>query len=124
MRLKEILLLRLSYWATALADFYIAIIVLMPERMGLTEIVYPMGLVSAIAFSWGIILVIADRRPMERRWILIPTLIVVALLTMVRILFTLNETVEFSFSYLLLGITLIILIAYSYFYANKVEKMN
>lgn len=118
---KEILLLRLSYWAAAIADFYIAILVLIPERMGLTEIVYPMGLVSAIAFSWGVLLVIADRRPMERRWVLIPTIIVVALLALVRILFALNETVEFSFTFLLLGIVLIILMAYSYHYANKVD---
>ena len=39
-----------------------------------------MGLMSAVAFSWGIILILADRKPVERRWILIPTTIVVALL--------------------------------------------
>ncbi len=48
---KQILLLRLSYWAAAIADFSIAILVLIPERMGLTEIVYPMGLISAVAIS-------------------------------------------------------------------------
>lgn len=121
---KETLLLRLSYWAAAIADFYIAILALIPGRMGLAEIVYPMGLVSAIAFSWGILLVIADRKPMERRWILIPTIMVVALLSIVRILFTLNETIEFSFAFLLLGIVLIILMAYSYYYANKVERRS
>lgn len=121
---KQTLLLRISYWATAIADFSIAILVLIPERMGLTEIVYPMGLISAVALSWGILLLIADRKPLERRWILIPTIIVVALLSVARIIFALNGTIEFSFPFLFLGVILIILMAYSYDYANKFEKNN
>ncbi len=49
---KQILLLRLCYWIAALADFAIAYWALIPQRMGLTEVVYPMGLTSVIAFSW------------------------------------------------------------------------
>ncbi len=116
---RQILLLRISYWAAAIADFSIAVLVLIPERMGLTEIEYPMGLVSAVAFSWGVLLLIADRKPLERSWILIPTILVVALLSMVRIMFGLNETIEFSFAFLLFGIVLIILMIYSYHIANK-----
>jgi len=121
---KQILLLRLSYWAAAIADFSIAILVLIPERMGVTEIVYPMGLISAVALSWGILLLIADRKPLERRWILIPTIIVVALLSIARIIFALNETIEFSFTFFLFGVILIILMAYSYYYANKFDTNN
>ena len=51
--------------------------------MGVAHYVYPMGLMSAVAFSWGVLLVIADREPIERRWILPPTMLVVALLGMV-----------------------------------------
>jgi len=119
---KQILLLRLSYWAAAIADFGIAILVLMPDRMGLSEIEYPVGLVSATVFSWAILLLVADRNPLERRWVLIPTIIVVALLSVVRIIFSLNETVEFSFAFFALGVILIILMAYSYNYANKIDK--
>ena len=118
---KHIRLLRLSYWAAAIADFSIAILVLIPERMGLNEIVYPMGLISAVAISWGVLLLIADRKPLERRWILIPTILVVALLSMVRILFALNDTIAFSFAFFVFGIVLIILMAYSYYYANKFD---
>jgi drug/metabolite transporter (DMT)-like permease len=116
---KQILLVRISYWAAALADFSIAILVLIPERMGLTEIEYPMGLVSAIAFSWGVLLLIADRKPLERRWILIPTILVVTLLTIVRTIFGINETIEFSIGLFLFGVVLIVLMAYSYYCANK-----
>jgi hypothetical protein len=116
---KQILLLRISYWAAAISDFTIAILVLIPERMGLTAIEYPMGLVSAIAFSWGVLLLIADRMPFERRWILIPTILVVALLTIVRIIFGINETIEFSIGLFLYSVFLIVLMAYSYYCANK-----
>jgi drug/metabolite transporter (DMT)-like permease len=73
-------LLRLSYWVAAIADFIIAVLVLIPQRMGVTDFVYPMGLMSAVAFSWGIMLVLADRKPLERRWVLAPTILVVFLL--------------------------------------------
>lgn len=76
----KVIWLRISYWVAAIADFAIAILVLIPERMGVTGFVYPMGLMSAVALSWGIMLVIADRKPMERRWVLLPTMLVVFLL--------------------------------------------
>lgn len=73
-------LLRTSYWVAALADFVIAFLVLIPERMGVDRTVYPMGLMSAVALSWGVLLLVADRRPVERRWVLLPTALVVLLL--------------------------------------------
>jgi len=72
--------LRISYWVAAIADFVVAILVLITGRMGVSEFVYPMGLMSAIAFSWGVLLIYADRKPLERRWILLPTMLVVFLL--------------------------------------------
>jgi len=116
---KHLLLLRVSYWSTAIADFAVAILVLIPSRMGLTKIEYPMALTSAIAFSWGILLLIADRKPLERRWVLIPTIIVVALLSIVRVIFSLNGDIGFSFGFFLFGIILVILMAYSYSYSKK-----
>ena len=73
-------LIRMSYWVAAIADFVIAVLVLLPGRMGVTEFVYPMGLMSAVAFSWGVLLIVADRKPVERRWVLLPTTLVVFLL--------------------------------------------
>ncbi|MCP4876049.1 MAG: hypothetical protein GY896_11340 [Gammaproteobacteria bacterium] len=102
-----------------MADFTIAILVWIPERMGVAEIVYPMGLASVIAFSWGVMLLIADRKPIERKWILIPTILVIALITIVRIKFSLDETIKFNLILLLFAIALIILMTYGYFYARK-----
>ena len=121
---KQILLLRLSYWIAAIADFSIAILAWIPERMGVTETVYLMGLASAVAFSWGVLLVIADRKPLERRWILIPTILVVSLITFARTKFSLDGTIEFSIALLLFAISLIILMFYSYYYANKYDTSN
>ena len=73
-------LIRTSYWVAAIADFVIAILVLIPSRMGVPGYVYPMGLMSAVAFSWGVMLVVADRKPVERKWVLYPTALVVLLL--------------------------------------------
>ncbi len=116
---KTLILLRVSYWSAALADFGIAAVMLMPARMGMSEIVYPMGLASAVAFSWAVMLLFADRKPLERRWMLVPTILVIALLTCTRILFSLDGAIEFSWFYLLLGTGLIVLLAYSYARANK-----
>ena len=116
---SNIIWLRISYWTAAIADFGIAISVLLPKRMGLTEFVYPMGMVSAVAFSWGILLIIADRKPVERRWILIPTMIVVALLTGVRIYASLIGLIEFSFAFLLFGVILLLVMIYSYMISKK-----
>jgi len=116
---KSILLLRLSCWIAAIADFIIAILAWIPERMGVAEIAYPMGLASVIAFSWGVMLLIADRKPIDRKWILIPTILVVTLITIVRTKFSLDETIEFNLALLFFAIALIILMTYSYFYASK-----
>ena len=72
--------LRTAYWVAAIADFVIAVLALIPERMGVDQFVYPMGLMAAVAFSWGVMLIVADRKPVERRWVLTPTILVVFLL--------------------------------------------
>jgi hypothetical protein len=116
---KSIILLRLSYWIAAIADFIVAILVWIPERMGVDEVVYPMGLASVTIFSWTVMLLIADRKPIERKWILIPTILVVTLITVVRTKFSLDGTVEFNLVLLLFAIGLISLMTYSYYYASK-----
>ncbi len=73
-------LIRTSYWVAAIADFIVAGLALIPARMGVEAFVYPMGLMSAVAFSWGVLLLVADRKPVERKWVLLPTRLVVFLL--------------------------------------------
>ena len=108
------ILLRTSYWVAAIADFVIAFLVLIPARMGVDAFVYPMGLMSAVAFSWGVLLIIADREPMARRWILLPTMLVVFLLVyhgsnsrqLMRIMRERAATIKLATAVLLFGIAL------------------
>ena len=72
---KQRNLLRASYWVAAIVDLIIDILVMIPEIMGVTGFVYPMGLMSAVAFSWAVLLIIADRKPVERRLVLLPTML-------------------------------------------------
>ena len=118
---RPILLLRMSYWIAAIADFGIAILVWVPGRMGVTEAVYPMGLTSAVAFSWAVLLLVADRKPLERKWVLIPTILVIALVTLARTAFALDGAIEFSLALLLFAVALIVFIAYSYYCAVKYD---
>lgn len=111
--------LRISYWATALADFGVGISVLIPERVGLDRFVYPMGLISAVAISWGILLIVADRKPYERRWVLVPTIIVILSLTSVRVYASLIDLIPFSLGYLLFGLALVLLIIFSLIKSRK-----
>ena len=97
---------------------------LVPARVGLTEFVYPMGLMSAVTISWGIMLLIADRKPIERRWILMPTIIVVALLNGVRIYATANEMIEFSIVFLVAGFMILFLLIYSYIITRNIQSQK
>ncbi len=119
---SKIIWLRVSYWAAAIADFVIAISVLIPERVGLTEFVYPMGLMSAVALSWGILLLLADRKPVERRWVLIPTMIVIALLVLAGIYSVLRKVIEVDFVFLIIGLVLLFVLLYSYIITKDVDE--
>ncbi len=121
---SKILWLRISYWMAAIADFIIAVSVLVPERVGLTKFEYPMGMTSAIAFSWGILLIIADRKPVERRWILIPTLIVVSLLTTVGYYASTIELIELNIASFTFGIILSLIIIFSFLRSKDLTKAN
>ena len=115
---KKIRWLRIAYWTAAIADFVIAILVLIPARMGVTHYVYPMGLMSAVAFSWGVLLILADRHPLERRWILIPTIVVVALLGIVGLHAGLMEVIPLIRIIPTFIVTIIVLSILIYSYMN------
>lgn len=118
---KKIRWLRTAYWTAAIADFLIAILALIPERMGVENYVYPMGLMSAVAFSWGIMLVFADKKPLERRWILIPTSLVVTLLGAVVLHAGLTELIPLIRAIPTLAVTIIVLFILIYSYMKTRE---
>lgn len=115
---KKIRWLRIAYWTAAIVDFVVAILVLIPARMGVAHYVYPMGLMSAVAFSWGVLLILADRKPLERRWILIPTILVVALLGIVGLHAGLTEVMPLIRIIPTFIVTVIVLSILIYSYIN------
>ena len=115
--------LRISYWAGAIGDFVIAILVLIPERMGVPSYVYPMGLMSAVAFSWGCMLVWADREPIQRRWVLLPT-IVVGVMLLLAVIFSVYVgaiALRSVFLNILLLPAMVALWSFSYYNSRDIE---
>jgi hypothetical protein len=78
--MEKLVWLQLGFLVPAIVDIIMAFLILIPDQVGLTSYVYPMGLVSVIAFSWGIMLLIGLRNPLERRWILVPTMLVILMI--------------------------------------------
>ena len=66
--------LRASYIAGAVADGLVGILMLLPGRMGETEFRYPMGLGASLMFGWTALLLWANKRPMERKGVLVLTI--------------------------------------------------
>jgi hypothetical protein len=80
---KKIILLRVCYWIGAVADAISAIIMLLPTVGGSiygipdfnpgSEYRYAMGLGASLMMGWTFLLIWADRRPVERRGVLLLT---------------------------------------------------
>lgn len=121
---NKVILLRISYWAGAIGDFLIAILVLIPERMGVSSYVYPMGLMSAVAFSWGCMLIWADREPLERKWILLPTILVGIMLLIAGIysIYAGVITIRSNLPNFILSPAMITLWSFSYYNARDTEQ--
>lgn len=79
--------LRLSYWIGALVDFAAGWMMLVPSLFAFmnqpaafqpaNEYRYAMGMGAPLMFGWTVLLLWADRKPLERRAILPITLLVV-----------------------------------------------
>jgi hypothetical protein len=61
----------------------IAALVLIPALLHHQTYYYPQGIVATVGISWRILLLIATKKPFERRWILLPTILVIFLITIV-----------------------------------------
>ena len=116
--------LRTSYWAGAVADAVVGILILIPSRMGETEFRYPMGLAAALMFGWTALLVWADRKPVERKGVLLITVfpVITGLLlsgfyAVAAGLFPASKVIPSS----VVGLGLLVLLLYSYGKARGVD---
>ena len=112
--------LRISYWAGAIADLLMVILFLMPERMGEVEYRHPMGLAASLMLGWTFLLIWADRKPVERKGILLLTIFPVISGLMIAGVYGVAVGVSpISIPSNILGVTLIALMGFSYFNARN-----
>ncbi len=71
-------ILRIAFILPAAADFLLAALTLMRMAGVEDESIVPRLQFSGVAFAWGVLLLFALARPVERAWILVPTGLAVA----------------------------------------------
>ena len=119
--------LKASYIAGAIADGLIAILMLLPGRMGETEFRYSMGLGASLMFGWTALLVWAFRKPIERKGVLVLTIFPVIsglLATGIWAVAAGHFPVEKIVPSSILGSSLIILMGFSYWKATRAVKQG
>jgi len=85
--MPEVRWLRASYWVGAVADAIVGVLMLFPRAgrtiYGITDFEpgpdyrYAMGLGASLMLGWTVLLLWADRRPVERSGILLITILVI-----------------------------------------------
>ncbi|MGO8806098.1 MAG: hypothetical protein ACLQO7_05780 [Candidatus Bathyarchaeia archaeon] len=86
---NRILLLRISFWLGVVIDGFVAVQLLLPNFWasfdGLkpyapsTTLNFGLGIASALMFGWTFLLIWADRKPLERKGVLLLTVVPVIL---------------------------------------------
>jgi len=71
---SKILWLRISYWVGAVADAIVGVRMLIPSAMAEAGHTYAMGTSASLMFGWTLLLIWADRKPLERKGVLLLTI--------------------------------------------------
>lgn len=114
--------LRASYIAGAVADGLVGILMLLPERMGEAEFRYSMGLGASLMFGWTALLLWANKKPMERKGVLVLTIFPVItglIATMVWAVASDVFPISRVTPYVVLCAALIVLMGFSYLKAAR-----
>ena len=70
---NQIIWLRISYWIGAVADGFATYRILFPKIAHGVEYRYALGLAASLMLGWTILLIWADRKPLERKGVLLLT---------------------------------------------------
>ena len=119
---KRILLLRISYWVGAISDGFATLRMLFPRIVSGPEYRYALGLGASLMLGWTFLLIWADRKPMERKGVLLLTafpvctgLLLAEIYAVISGVITLNKMLPTA----MFLIVLIILFSFSYFYVRS-----
>ncbi len=113
--------LRVSYWSGAIADGIIAMRTMIPETMGEAEFRYAMGIATTLIIGWTCLLIWADRKPVERKGVLLLTIFPVIsglLMTATYAVATGIFPYERMVLLWIAGMGLVVLMSFSYFNAR------
>ncbi len=122
---RKILFLRASYWIGIVADAIVGVRMLIPKMMGETGFTYAMGTSAALMFGWTVLLFWADRKPVERKGILLITIFPVMTGLMAAVAWPVMEgifTVETKTPIWILGVAIMTFMAFSYFLARDLKQ--
>jgi hypothetical protein len=128
---KKILLLRLSYWIGTIVDGFVAVQLLLPGFWASFEglsaytpsstLNFALGTASALMFGWTVLLVWADRKPLERKGVLLLTTFPVIFGIILNDILSVTSglrTVQSALIELIIGFGLAVLFAFSYLNAR------
>ena len=131
---QTILLLHIAYWIGIIADAFISIIFLLPELaqflLGVSDVsigeeyLYVSRIAASLMLGWTFLLFWADRKPVERRGILLLTIFPVVIGIMASGLFAVSsDFIQFQniLPLWIFNIILIIIYILSYLKANELE---
>jgi len=122
---NKIIWLRISYWVGAIADGIATLRMLFPKIAYGAEYRYALGLGASLMLGWTFLLVWADRKPLERKGVLLLTVFPVITGILLAEIYSVTKGLITFEKMLPTGIFLFVLIAlfiFSYFNAKDVQS--
>lgn len=122
---NKIIWLRISYWVGAIADGIATLRMLFPKIAYGVEYRYALGLGASLMLGWTFLLVWADRKPLERKGVLLLTAFPVVTGILLAETYAVAQRLITFGKMLPTGIFLVALIAlfsFSYFNARDVKS--
>jgi len=122
---NKIIWLRISYWVGAIADGIAILRMLFPKIAYGVEYRYALGLGASLMLGWTFLLVWADRKPLERKGVLLLTVFPVITGILLAEIYSVTKGLITFEKMLPTGIFLVVLIAlfiFSYFNAKDLQS--
>jgi hypothetical protein len=122
---NKITWLRISYWVGAIADGIATLRMLFPKIAYGVEYRYALGLGASLMLGWTFLLLWADRKPLERKGVLLLTVFPVITGILLAEIYSVTKGLITFEKMLPTGIFLVVLIAlfiFSYFNAKDLQS--